>query len=69
MAEATVWNKFADVRATYPSADKVKRCTVFNVGGNNYRVITRISYEDIAVFILHVLTHAEYDRDKWKGGC
>jgi mRNA interferase HigB len=64
-AKAT-WTKFADVRATFPHADQVGPVIVFNVGGNKYRVICRIHFTSSVVYILHVLTHAEYDKGKWK---
>jgi len=40
--------------------------TVFNVGGNKYRLITNIRYEGQQVYIKMVLTHGEYSKDKWK---
>lgn len=36
------------------------------VGGNKYRLIAAVHYNRRKVYIRHVLTHAEYDRDKWK---
>jgi mRNA interferase HigB len=39
---------------------------VFNIGGNKYRLIVFIDYTYQKVFIRHVLTHAEYDKDDWK---
>lgn len=59
------WRKFADVKATYRTADQVGRFTVFNVGGNNFRLITVIDYDCGTVIIREVLTHAEYDKEKW----
>jgi mRNA interferase HigB len=44
----------------------VKNFTVFNIGGNKYRLIVYIDYECQIVFIRHILTHAEYDKDDWK---
>ena len=35
---------------------------IFDVGGNNYRIVTRISYEYRRVLIKFVGTHAEHDR-------
>ncbi|MDQ2992869.1 MAG: type II toxin-antitoxin system HigB family toxin [Candidatus Eremiobacteraeota bacterium] len=55
-----------DVRKTYPHADFVAPHTVFNIKGNTYRLIAIIDYTYRKVFIKHVLTHAEYDRDAWK---
>jgi len=60
------WRSLMDVRRIYPHADAVGRRTVFNVSGNKYRLITRINYQTQRVFILFILTHAEYDRGKWK---
>jgi mRNA interferase HigB len=55
-----------ELRQTFPPADKVGNFTVFNIGGNNYRLITLVDYEYQKVFIRHILTHAEYDKDDWK---
>jgi mRNA interferase HigB len=62
------WETFADVRASYPSADQVGRFTVFNIGGNKYRLIAVIHFNRAKVYVRHVLTHAEYDRGNWKDG-
>jgi mRNA interferase HigB len=34
--------------------------------GNSYRLIVEINYRSGRIFIRHVLTHAEYDKGKWK---
>jgi mRNA interferase HigB len=60
------WRSLADVKLVYPHADQVGRRTVFNIRGNRYRLITRINYERQKVFLLHILTHAEYDKRDWK---
>jgi mRNA interferase HigB len=59
----------AELRQTFASVDLVGKCYVFNVGGNKYRVITRIHFNRQMVFIRFVLTHADYDKDKWKSEC
>lgn len=64
--EAAQWQNFAEVRADFPSADQVQRLTVFNIAGNNYRLIARIEYAQQKVYVLAVLTHTEYDREGWK---
>jgi mRNA interferase HigB len=63
------WQSWGDVKADYASASLVGRCVVFNIGGKKYRLITRILYAKHRVYILRVMTHAEYDEDKWKEEC
>ena len=50
-----------EVKRDFPSADQVQRFTVFNIGGNNYRLIVRIEYTPQKVYIRSVRTHAGYD--------
>ena len=42
---------------------------IFNIGGNKYRLVTRILYPSQKVFILKVMTHREYDENRWKNEC
>jgi mRNA interferase HigB len=60
------WQNLADVRRVFPSADSVGNLTVFNIGGNKYRLITFIDYESQIVFTRNVLQYADYDKEKWK---
>ena len=60
------WKNFAEVRQTYSSADYVDPYTVFNIRGNNYRLIAKLEYKKHLVFVKHVLTHEEYDKRNWK---
>jgi len=69
VAEQATWETFAHVRETYPSADQVGRCTVFNVGGNKFRLVVLIHFNRGKVYVRHVMTHEEYDRGTWKGDC
>jgi mRNA interferase HigB len=69
VAERAAWETFADVREVYAHADQVGRCTVFNIGGNKFRLIVVIHFDRGKVYIRHVLTHAEYDRGAWKEDC
>ncbi len=66
IAKSSAWRSLADVRATFASADAVGIWTVFNVRGNNYRLITEINYRSQRIFVRHVLTHAEYDKERRK---
>jgi mRNA interferase HigB len=63
------WKSIVDVRKTYPHADAAGACTVFNIKGNKYRLITMVDYTRQIVQIKRVLTHAEYDKEKWKKDC
>jgi mRNA interferase HigB len=70
-AERAAWQNIQDARAIYPMADAVavasgKTATVFNIGGNKYRLITAIHYNTQIVFLMMVLTHRQYDAGKWK---
>ena len=60
------WQSLVDVRKNFASADQVKNFTVFNIGGNKYRLIVFIDYLYQKVFIRHILTHSEYDKNIWK---
>lgn len=62
----TDYRSMSELRKTFPSADYVQGRTVFNVGGNKVRTITLIEYGIKQVMITHILTHEEYDRDRWK---
>jgi len=63
------WQSWADIRASFGNASLVGNCVVFNIGGNKYRLITRVFYSSQKVFILKIMTHKEYDEDKWKDEC
>ena len=57
------WGSFAEVRATFNTADYVKDGkVVFDVGGNKYRIIGLIGFKSKRVFILFVGTHADYEK-------
>lgn len=61
-----MFESFNDIRKIFPSADQVKNFVVFNIGGNKYRLIAFIRYNLRRVYIRHILTHKEYDKEKWK---
>lgn len=57
---------FNELRRTFASADYVDGLTVFNIGGNKYRLIASIHYNRHKVYVRDVLTHEQYDREGWK---
>ena len=60
------WEKLEDVRAIYRDAEAVGNFTVFNIKGNKYRLIVGIDYLNHVVYYKYLLTHADYDKDRWK---
>jgi mRNA interferase HigB len=65
------WRSLQDVRRAYPHADGLttargETLTVFNVGGNKYRLIARVRYDYQLINVRAVLTHKDYDQGKWK---
>jgi mRNA interferase HigB len=67
------WENLHQVRADYPGTDQVGSCLVFNVCGNKYRFICGVTYAGQwaggTLYVKHFLTHAEYDKNKWKADC
>lgn len=64
-----IWRNFDDVKKTFRTADIYGDCTIFDIAGNKYRLIAIINYDLEQVYIETILTHSEYDRDKWKKNC
>ena len=60
------WHSIVELKLVYPSADLVGRYTVFNIGGNKYRLIARIVYRSQTIFVVRIMTHEEYDLGKWE---
>lgn len=57
---------FSELKETFRSVDYVNGKYVFDVGGNKLRIIASIHFNTQRLFIRSVLTHAEYDKGKWK---
>jgi mRNA interferase HigB len=52
-----------EVRQDFAAASFLgKWRTVFNIGGNKYRLVVDMRYDLGRIYIRHVLTHEEYDR-------
>jgi mRNA interferase HigB len=71
IVEDAEWRSIHDARVDYPSADGVKLqsdivVTIFNVEGNECRLLTYVSYSVQTIEVLDLMTHAEYGRDRWK---
>ena len=66
----TDFDNFVELRRVFPSADQMevgsgRTVTIFNIK-NHYWLITAIHYNHHLVYILLLLTHAEYDQNRWK---
>jgi mRNA interferase HigB len=62
-AEHAVWTTPRQIKARYASASFVgKNRVVFNIKGNDYRLVVAIAYRFQAVYIKFVGTHAQYDK-------
>lgn len=69
IAEKAHWQSLADTRQDFPHADLAGVCTIFNVKGNAYRLISKIYYPSKVLLVRFVLTHADYDKGRWKDDC
>lgn len=57
------WKNFSDMRKDFPSADYVgNQHYVFNIKGNNYRLVVVVMFTPGLVYIRWVGTHKEYDK-------
>ena len=56
------WSQPSDIKAQYRSASILKnRRVVFNIKGNDYRLVVSVAYRFQAVYVKFIGTHAEYD--------
>ena len=61
--EKAEWHSFADIKKTFNSVDYVgNQHYVFNIKGNDFRLVVVIKFTPQNVFIRFIGTHAEYDR-------
>jgi mRNA interferase HigB len=60
------FGNFAELRAVFPSVDKVGQRFVFNIGGNKFRLVAGIDFLRRTMWVKAVLTHGEYDKGAWK---
>jgi mRNA interferase HigB len=60
--ESAAWRNPGELKLTFASVSFVGDLTVFNVGGNKYRIAAFIHYRKQIVFIKAIGTHKEYDQ-------
>jgi len=65
IAQAATWPHFPAVRETFAATDYAPATgtLIFDIGGNKYRLIARVDFEEQLLVIEAVLTHREYDRE------
>jgi mRNA interferase HigB len=65
IARAAEWPDFPAVKQTFAAADYAPSTgtLIFDVGGNKYRLVTRVDFEEEVIYIESVMTHEEYDRE------
>ena len=63
------WSSWGAVKADFATASIVGNCIVFNIGGNIFRLVTRVFYRSRKMYVLKVMTHKEYDQGHWKDEC
>jgi mRNA interferase HigB len=66
------WNRPSDMKATFNDVDPVtvksgRTVYVFNIDHNRHRLIAAVHFNTQTVYVLRIMTHREYDRDRWKG--
>lgn len=66
--EATQWSEPQDIKDRYPSASFLAdNRVIFNIKGNTYRLVVKARYQNGIVLIEWVGTHAEYDKQDFRG--
>ena len=62
LVEQGQFRNFAELKQVFNSVDKVGEYFVFNIAGNNYRLIAAIHFNTQILYVRSVMTHAEYDQ-------
>ena len=72
VVDSVIWRTPAAVkqafgaRVDFVQVDSGNTVAVFDIANNKYRLVAAIHYDFPRVFVLRVMTHKEYDRNKWK---
>jgi mRNA interferase HigB len=69
VTKSAKWKHFADVRQSWKNSDNVGTCVVFDISNSRCRLIAYIRYDYEKVFILHILSHSDYDKNGWRNDC
>src|SRR5205823_14349969 len=71
LARKARWHNFQDTEATLGQTDVAtgdtgRTATIFDIGGNKYRILAHVDYMRQVVKIEAVLDHMDYDKKLWK---
>jgi mRNA interferase HigB len=71
IARKARWQNFRETKATFgrtdvATGDSGKTATIFDIGGNKYRILAHVDYIRQTVMIQAVMDHPEYDKKLWK---
>lgn len=71
LVEKVHCGNWAELKETFGSVDRVGNCIVFDIAGNQYRLIARIFFGpgSSRLYILKVMDHGEYDKQDWIHDC
>lgn len=61
LVEKNAFKHFAQLKQTFGAVDYVPPDTVFDVGGNKYRVVVVLDFQTQIAAVKDVMTHDEYD--------
>ena len=62
-ASRAIWKTPADIKAAYRSASfTANRRVVFNIKGNDYRLVVAVRYDRGLMYVRFVGTHLQYDQ-------
>lgn len=64
--QAAKWNNFFEIKRTWNSVDWVDGKIVFDIKGNDYRLIAIVKFQNEKLYIREILTHEEYAQGNWK---
>ena len=70
IARKASWRNFSDTKSTFGQTDVAtgdtgRTATIFDVGGNKYRILAHVDYTRQTVKIEAVMDHKEYDKKNW----
>jgi len=71
LIKAAKFKDFVALRQVFRSADLVRvksgrNVVIFNISGNNFRLVAAAHFNTQRVFVLRFMSHAEYSKDAWK---